>query len=417
MKAKLLVLFIVVFSQFVKAQQFNCAENETQLSQFIAKKEYAKAFDLWNDLKKSCQKSSEKIYLLGSKVLQYNIEVASSAEDKDKTVRELISLYDLYDKNFPENQNGNFEKRAMSFYDNKVGTNDEIYNYLDQAFNLQKNTFTNPQAIYTYFDLFYNKYKLDKKNVSIEKLISKYIDVFMLIEANNQKYSFKTGEYDLVIQGINSLMNDVLTCDNLMPYAKQYYSINKNNSEWLSVAAATFFAKCENSPMFGSIALELHKVKPTSKSAFYLGSYNLNTSNQDKAIEYFTESASLATDKLEKANTCYTIASIVSLSDKAKSKEMTLTAIENNPSNGAYYIFLANLYANAANECATNENEKRAIYKLASNTVLKAAQVEPRLKQTADSRSKEYLKNVVFDAKTKQKPVKLGCWINQTVQF
>lgn len=416
MKSKLLFLFVVVFSQFVKAQQLNCAENETQLSQFIVKKEFAKAYDIWNDLKKSCPKSSEKIYLLGSKVLQYNIEIASS-EDKDKKVRDLIDLYDLYDKNFPENQNGNFEKRAMSFYENKVGTNDDIYNYLDQAFHLQKNTFTNPQAIYTYFDLFFDKYKADKKAVSIDDLISKYIDVISHVDTNSQKVTYKTDEYDRVIQGINSLMSALLTSDNLISYAKKNYSANKNNPEWLSSVAAALFIKSENSPMFGSVALDLHRVKPTSKSAFYLGSYNLSTSNQDKAIEYFTESVSLATDKLEKANTCYTIASIVSLSDKAKSEEMTLAAIENNPSNGAYYIFLANLYANSINECATNENEKRAIYKLASNTVLKAAQVEPRLKQTADSRSKEYLKNVVFDAKTKKKPVKLGCWINQTVQF
>jgi hypothetical protein len=96
---------------------------------------------------------------------------------------------------------------------------------------------------------------------------------------------------------------------------------------------------------------------------------------------------------------------------------MILTAIENNPSNGAYYIFLANLYENSVNECGSNPNEKRAIYKLASNTVLKAGQVEPRLKQTVENRSKEYLKNVVFNKNEKSKPIKLGCWINQTIQF
>jgi len=68
-------------------------------------------------------------------------------------------------------------------------------------------------------------------------------------------------------------------------------------------------------------------------------------------------------------------------------------------------------------ECAASENEKKAIYKLASDTVLKGAVVEPMLKVTCDMMSKDYLKNVVFDAKSKVKEVKIGCWINQTVQF
>jgi tetratricopeptide (TPR) repeat protein len=415
MKTKLILLFIVVFTQFTKAQQNNCIEKENQLSQYIVDKEYQKAFDVWNDLKTSCPKLSEKVYLLGNKVLQYNIELASS-EEKDKTVRELIKLYDLYDKNFPENQNGNFEKRGMALFDNKVGTNDEIYNYLDQAFNLQKKTFENPQAIYTYFDLYYKKYKSEKKEISIEKLIAKYIDVNSLVEINTEKFIYRKEEYNLVSQGINSLMNNLLTCENLTPYTKQNYESNKTNIDWLSSIASALFVKCNASPIFCSVALDLYKLKPTSKSAYYLGSYNLSTANQEKAIEYFTESASLETDKLEKANTCYSIASIVSFSDKAKSQEMVFMAIENNPTNGAYYLFLANLYENAM-ECATNVNEKKAIYKLASNTVLKAAQVEPRLKQTAENRSKEYLKKVIFEGKNKPKPVKLGCWINQTVQF
>jgi len=416
MKARLMLLFIVVFFQFVKAQEVNCAEKENQFSQFVSDKDYVKAYDLWNEVKVSCPKENEKIYLLGAKVLQYYIEVVN-LDEKEKKVQDLIGLYNSYDKNFPANQNGNFEKRAMALYDNKVGTNDEIYNYLDQAFKLQKNTFNNPQAIYTYFDLYYSKYKSGVNEVSVEKLIAKYIEVSSLIQTNIEKFTLKREEYNLVSQGINSLMNNLLTCDNLNSYIKQNHVANKTNAEWLYSVATALFVKCDNSPLFGSVALDLHQLKPSSKSAYYLGIYNLNTANQDKAIEYFSESASLATDKMEKASTCYTIASIVSLSDKAKAQEMVLTAIENNPSNGVYYIFLANLYENSVNECATNPTEKKAIYKLASNTVLKAGQVEPRLKQTAENRSKEYLKNVVFSPKEKPKPVKLGCWIKQTVQF
>ena len=150
MKTKF-VLLVIFCTLFAKAQVNNCAEKEKQLSQFITDKDFKKANETWKDINFSCPSFSEKEYLLGSNVLQYNIEIAA-AKDKEKEVRELIKLYDQYDKNFPENKNGNLEKRAMSLYDNKAGTNDEIFNYLDQAFDKQKTSFSNPQGLLVYFD-------------------------------------------------------------------------------------------------------------------------------------------------------------------------------------------------------------------------------------------------------------------------
>lgn len=416
MKTKLILLFVVVFSQFANAQEVNCAEKENQLRKLITDKEYKKADEVWNEMKGSCATYNESVYLLESSVLQYNIEVATN-ENIEKAVRELINHYDLYDKKFPLNTNGNFEKRAMALFDNRIDAADEIYGYLDQAFNLQRNTFINSQALFTYFKLYFDKYKSEKTPVAIQKLISKYIDVTSLVNYNSQKLPFKTDEYNRVTQGMKSLMNEFLTCDNLIPYCKNNFEVNKNDASWLLSIGETMLSKCAAAPQFEAIGLNLHQLKPSSRSAYFLATYYINTGKIEKATEFYMQSASLEANKLEKAAICYTIASILSTSDKAKSKEMVLTAIKNNPSNGVYYIFLGNLYANGVNECATTELEKKAVYKLASNTVLKAIAIEPRYKITAENMSSEYLKNVVFGAKAKIKPVKLGCWINETVQF
>lgn len=416
MKAKLIFLLVVVFSYYAKAQEMNCGEKGNQMSKYIANKEYDKALAVWNDLKASCPTYSEQIYTLSSQILQYNIEIASP-ENKEKEVRELIQLYDLYDKNFPYNQNGNFEKRAMALYDNKAGSEDEIYNFLNLAYEKQRNTFTNSQAIFVYFQYFFEKNKSDKSTAGIEKLLDKYNVVSALVENNSQKLPLKADEYSRVIAGLDSYMGDLLTCDNLLPYAQKNYEKHQLDIDWLSATAKALFVKCKSAPIFGTIATQLHSLQPTSKSAYYLATYTLQTGDQNKAVDFFTQSVSLATNKMEKATTAYTIASILSSSDKGKAKEMVQTAIENNPSNGKYFIFLANLYANSVGECGTNAEEKKAIYKLASDTVLKAIAVEPRLKVTCDKMSNNYLKNVVSDNTSKVKEVKIGCWINQTVRF
>jgi tetratricopeptide (TPR) repeat protein len=416
MKTKLLLLFLVVFSHFAKAQEVNCAAKEKQLSQYITDKDYTKAFEVWNEVKVSCPAFNENIYLLSSKILQYNIELAKP-EDKEKSVRELIKLYNQYDKFFPDNKAGSFEKIAMALYENKAGEYVEIYSNFDKAFNLQKNTFTNPVAIFTYFNMYFDKFKSENSAVSNEKLLTKYSEVSALIEANNNQFPDKSDEYTRVTKGINSLMKDVLVSSNLIPFVQKNFEANKTNINWLEANSKLLSVSCKSDPLFEKVATELHSLKPSSKSAYYLATFNLAAGKVEKATNYYIESVSLATDKMEKAKTAYTVATILENTNKTKAKEFVLTAIENNPSNGKYFIYLASLYENSIKECASNEDEKAAIYKLASTTVLKAGEVESRLKAASETLSNQYLKKIVLDKKSKTKSVTIGCWINQTVQL
>ncbi|RAR74098.1 hypothetical protein [Flavobacterium aciduliphilum] len=414
MKAIGILLFGLLFFQLTWSQNDSCKENQKQCNQYFNDKEYQKAYDAWLELKKTCAKSDESVVLLGAKILQYNVE-ASDASEKEKKVRDLLALFDLYDQYFPQNQNGNNEKRAMALHENKLGTPDEIFNYLNLAFKNQKNTFTNPRAIYLYFELYYNQFKA--KGVSFADLMSKYSDIISLIEENSQKQVNQKSEYDRVRMGIEAWMQNVITCDDLNTYVNQNFTANQKNQQWLGAVANVLYTKCVHVPMFGTVAQAYYTLKATSKSAFYMATYKLKSANQEEAIKFFTESIELSDNKLEKANRSYTIASILALSDKAKAAEMIQNAIVNDPASGIYYVFLANLYDAAAQECASNDNEKKAIYKLASDTVLKAGEVEPRFKQTAKTSSDEYLKKVTFEGKTKPKSIKVGCWINQKVQF
>lgn len=415
MKAKLFFLLLILTS-FANAQEKSCADKEKQLAQYLIDNENNKAIDLWNAIKVSCPDFNEKIYVLGNKILQYQIEIADS-KDKESKVNDLMLFFNQYDKFFPANKNGNYEKRAIALYTYKVGTPQEVYANLDKAFEKEKETFSNSQAIYNYFELYFSKFKESKSEISNDALLDKYCAVNQLIALNSTKYPDKKEEYHRVELGIDLLMKDILTKDNIVAYTQKKIESNSVDTSWLEPVARVLSVKCKNQPIFETVATKLDKINPTSVSAYYLATYNLNIGNQEKAIELFNKSAELAPTKLEKATTYYAIASILASSDKATSQKMVLSALENNPSNGRYYIFLANLYANSVQECATNTIEKNAIYKLASNTVLKSITVEPRLKPTAEAMSSEYLKRMIFDDHSKEKSATIGCWIQQTVQF
>lgn len=415
MKVKLLFSLVLFVSFFARAQKEHCAEVEKQLDQFIMDKDYKQAYDSWLELQSKCPNYSEKTYLLGKEVLQYRIDAAEN--EIETTVRDLIKLFNQYDYNFPNNSNANDVNRAMALYENHVGSDDEIFSYLDKAFSKQKETFTNAEAIGVYFRLYYEKYKEGKSNITVSQLLEKYSEVTALCDANSAKLPQVQAEYARVIQGMKGAMSSLLICDNLIPFYQKNFESHKTDVKWLESAATVLSVKCKIAPIFETIASELHKISPSSKSNYFLGIYALNTRKQEQAISYFNESVDMTTDKAEKAKTAYMIASIVSVSDKAKSKEMVLIAMENDPGNGKYYVFLAELYANSASECASSENEKKALYKLASETVLKAGTIDPYLKNTAEKASANYLKSAAINSSLKNKSIKIGCWINETVQL
>ena len=193
MKKKLFILFIVIFSSFAKAQEVNCEEKEKQLNKYLTDNENKKALELWDEVKISCPSFSEKNYLLGSRILQDQIEIAET-KDKESKVDALVELYNQYDKYFPNNKNGNYEKRAIALYTYKVGKPEALYSYLNQAFEKEKETFSNSQALYTYFEMYFAKYKENKSSISLDTLLDKYNEVSSLITANNRKFPFKKEE-------------------------------------------------------------------------------------------------------------------------------------------------------------------------------------------------------------------------------
>ena len=414
MKTKLYLL-LLLFSTLTFAQDKICADKQLQLENYLKDKNFEKANSTWLDIKNSCAKYNEKNYLLATDVLLYNIEITNDDESKEKAVREFIKMLDLYDLNFPENLNANNVKSAMELFNNKVGTNDEIYLLLDKAFTKQSETFTNPTALNTYFKLYFDKFNQDNSKITKEDLLKKYSDITSLLIENSKKNPEKEIENARVNKSIKALMNDLLVCTNTIPYYEKNFETNKTDGSWLLSAANNLSQNCKTAKIYETIALQMHLIEPTATSATFLGEYYLNTRNQEKAINYYNQSVTLELDKTVKANRAFSLASIYVNFDKEKAKLMTMLALENDTTSGKYYIFLATLYANSVLDCGTTENEKMAIYQLAATTAMKAAKVEPMLKPTSEKLSADYLKNI--DKKIKGKTIKINCWINETVQF
>ena len=450
MKTKLsllLAFFLVVFT--ANAQEVDCATELSLFADAAKNKKYEDAEKHLIILRKSCANYHNAIYLYGEPTLAYKIDNAKTEEDKKLFVNDLLSLLDEFDLNFPHNGKGNTIKKAMVLFNSKVGTTDEVFQILDNAFKTDRENFTDALAMYVYFEIFVDKYEAGNGKIELQDVFDKYDAITDFLEAEKNKLSdikdellkiqetrelsrkedisFRRSEanleaYETISISMDAKISLLSNCDRLVPFLEKSFDAKKTDEEWLGRSADRLYKKgCDNTPLFAKISEALHALDPTAKSAFKLAVVAYNKKDIQKAIKFFNESAELHTDKNEKAKVYYMMASnIYATSNKVQARSYAEKALQVKPSFGKAYLLIAQLYANSVNDCGSTPFEKRSVNWLAAQMARKAGQVDSSLKATAESAASSYEQRApskadIFTEGMAGKTVQFNCWIGKSI--
>lgn len=429
MKAIIFILG-VMFITNSNAQKFDCPTKITEYQELFKAKKITESFDTWTTVSKNCPKENEAVYTDGIEIIQYKIDNAGSAEEKEKLVRDVLKLYDQYNKYFPLTTQDFEVNKAMTLVDNKIDAKEEIFSLLDRGFNKASNKVTAANAIYTYFSMYCEKFNNGDKSITSNSVLEKYTLVNSLLnqlqaakpDSNDSEDARQNIDYKSAQTAINKLIKDLATCENLDAFYSKNYTDNQENGDWITSALLSLSGKCIAKPIFNTLAEKLYAMKVTTQSANFMALAKLQQRKFPEAIKFYNESAELQTNPTEKAKIYYTLATGLLANDLPKSKEYLKKALSSDPKMGKAYLFLAQLYSNSANDCGKTDFEKKAVYYLAIQTAQKAGVAEPRLKPTADKAAKDYeAKSLTADeiskAKMNGKLVTIGCWINETITF
>ena len=421
MKAIVFILGALFITNSSNAQKFDCASKITEYQELLKAKKVTESFGPWSDVRKNCPKETEVVYTDGIQILQYKIDNAASAEEKEKLVRDVLKLYDQYNKNYSL-LTPDFEvNKAMTLVANKIDAKEEIFNLLDSGFAKASKDITDANAIYTYFSMYTERYNSGDKKITPNSVLEKYTLVNSLL---NQLQSSKpeNKDYKTAQRAIDNLIKDLATCENLDAFYTKNYAENQENTDWLTSALISLSGKCSNKPIFITLAEKLYSVKSTANSAYFMALGNLKERKFAEAIKFYNESAELQTNPTEKAKIYYTLATGLLANDLPKSKEYLNKALTSDPKMGKAHLFLAQLYANSAKDCGKTDFEKKAVYYLALQTAQKAGIAEPRLKPSSDKMAKDFEAQSltgaeISKAKMNGKSLTIGCWINETITF
>lgn len=412
---KSLFILVLISSLLVNAQKKECEPWINEYQNLMKETKMTEAYATWLLVKKDCPKSSEELYWDGFKILQYKAD-NEVGESKDATIEELLTLYDLFFKNFPEAIQEVELKKAQVLLNN-ANSDKRLEGLLEKAFEKYPEKIQDPQALF-----YYLKYSNASKRITNTQQVGRYILVSGLLKQLMQTNAAQLADYVAVQKAIDAQATEWLTCENLNQYFTSELPKNEQNSTWLIASLQVLSKKCSNLPLFKDMAEKLYKLKESNISAQFMAVASMKNRAFEDAGTYYEKAAALEENPIEKAQIYYTIATSLMNGKPEKAQTYLQQAIQLNPKNGKYYLYLAQLYVNHSQQCAQNNFDEKLVYYLAIKTAQKAQEVEPVLKATVNRFELENGKKALTDKEIKEKrlkgkSVKVNCWINQTVVF
>lgn len=430
-----------------QAQNPECMTNLSIYAEHAKVKNYDAAYEPWKMVYESCPDINKANFSYGEKILSHKIDNSSGA-DKDGYIQDLLSLYDNSRKYFPKNfpmANTEIDK-ALLLYENKMASDEQLYQMLGKAFKEDRENFKNPKALYLYFSTLVDLHGSGKRD--LQEVFDIYDDVTEKVEDENKKLTdvitkllpkdslgtltskerkqlnaanTNSESYGKIAGSIDSKLGALADCGNLIPLYEKSYEEKKGDVNWVKRAVGRMFSKeCTDDPMFRKLFEAQLALDPSADAYLYGGTLKQKSGDSNGAIADFNKAVDLETDPYRKSNILYKIATTVRRSSKSQARNYALKAINANPANGKAYLLIANLYAGSANDCGTSAFEKRAIYWKAAEMARKAGRVDPALSGHASQTAASYdakapTKEMIFNSGMAGKTITFSCWVGGSV--
>lgn len=173
--------------------------------------------------------------------------------------------------------------------------------------------------------------------------------------------------------------------------------------------------KCIDRPLALKAAEKIQQSEPTYGVAKFLGAKNNQEGNDEKAISFYEEAASLTDDNTEKAEMYVNIARVqLKQGQKSTSRNSARRALSFDPSYADAYKLIGDLYMSSFDDCKgeTSQVMDRAVFIAAYDQYRRAGHSAGMTNAKAQFPS---IADIFNEGKEEGQSITVGCWINTTV--
>lgn len=445
-----LLVALVTFGYAVAQDDVDCKRQLQHYGQKAKAEEYEEALPYYEKLVEHCPSDYHAaVYQYGNRMFKHLMENEEDDAKKKEYAQQYIDNYRLLEENFPDKVKGNIDtKLAQLAQEYDLGSKQEQYDAFDKIWAKDKENFTDPKALYTYFSLLIDLHddgekELDDVFIKYDEILGKINEEEAMRAEAQEKLREKEDDdeelttdekkekknndlylrnYMRIKESVDKVIGDRADCENLIPLYEKNFDEHKDDADWLKLAATRLSKKkCTDGDLFFDITVALHDVEPSAKSAKYLGQLAKHKGNTSEAVQYYEQSLDLEDNKLDKASIYYRLANIYNdQGQNSKAKDYYENAVNSDPSYGVAYLKIAEMISSSANDCGESVFDKQATQWLAEEYANRAAQADPSLKKAADDAADAYSqrapsKSDIFKEGKQGETITIGCWINESV--
>lgn len=416
--------------------EYNLYKGDVQSKNFEAAKKRL------TNLMENCPKLSVNIYKLGSEIVDDIIAKGDKAGglalmDKINTQRVV---------NFPKGL-GKVYSDWYNFVVENGATEQESFYLLEKGYKADPIGLS-AKNIYKYFDVVLET----NKNNNVQKILDAYDDINDALEVKSGKYQQKLSKLiakeeggivlgkkeakskriasavlknvGIITGGLDQKIEELLTCERLVPLYRRDFGVNKSNGQWLRRAVSRMFKKgCTEDALYEELVEAYANAEPSAASKIFYATLLEKRGKNTEAAVMRKEAFELETDPTKKSNLLLKDAQDLSRKGRrSEARRQANAALKYNPSNGNAYLLIATMYAKSANGCGTSLFSKRMVYVAALNKARRAAIIDPSIASKVRRFTKSYSSNIpttqdaFAEGYKKGDSYKIGCWIGETVR-
>ncbi|NLJ82776.1 MAG: hypothetical protein GX330_06595 [Bacteroidales bacterium] len=405
-KIKILLTTTIVALTFTATAQWegpkygedsvSCITKISLYRESYRQKNYKEAYPNWKWVLDNCPMSSKNVFLNGPLILDNLIKNEKDSALKATYIQNIFDMYELYIKCYPSEESYALGHTAVNLMRYKAYEWENAYETFNKAFDLGGKNMP-PQVLDVFFitaerymnnkgltsEVMIDAYdkitevldeKLDESEIAFEKSMRKIYDLQEKLENElvsqdeydvlYEDYSRDSARsanvfamYQRVEKNMELRFSKYAKCEDLVAiYGKK---IETNKDERILNQILKFFGKekCIDNDVYRTAVEELHKIKPTARTAFAMANicFYIRNTYQD-AINYCKEAIDLYEKESDKIRAYYIMAeSHKHLGQYSAAREIAHNILKLNPNEANAYVLIGDLYYASAGVCSSLE--------------------------------------------------------------
>ena len=401
------------------ADSAECIKYLSYYKEYYKSKNYDSALPNWRKAYSLCPPTANQTMLVDGTTLVRKLIVknAANAEYRNALIDTLFSIHRTRAEYYPKYKvvaMNNLGFDMANFYKNDA---QKLFEGLNEVIAANKEL-TKPSVLLIDLNAAIQMYQ--NNELDADALISVYQNNMAYLEQAVPADANAKEELEKVKDDMESLFisSKVASCEKILEvYTPRYEAAPEDLALVSNIVKMTSSADdCTDNDLYLNAATSLHKLQPSSQSAYFLYKLNAARGNFDEAVKYISEALTYPVISVETAaDYNYEAATFCVKNGKnAKALEFANKSMELADSyKGKAYFLIGTIWG--ATTCGGDEISRRAPYWVAYDYMAKAKEADPSLAEDCNRMMSQYrvyfpqtAEAFMYDL-TDGKPYKVSC--------